>query len=386
MTPSAPLVDRTAVLITAAGRGSRMGGASPKQWQHLGGQTVLARSIRAFAAFPRVVVVVHPDDMGHAIAELGGAVTLVAGGATRSDSVRAGLELLDGSGVTHVLIHDGARPLVPSPVIDAVLGALDSGAPAAAPALPVTDALWRGENGQVTGFAARDGLYRAQTPQGFRLDAILGAHRAATQGAADDVELARRAGIPVTIVTGDEDNLKLTWPGDMDRAERILRGRGMDVRLGNGYDVHAFGAGDSLWLCGVQLAHDRGLVGHSDADVGMHALTDAIYGALAQGDIGRHFPPSDPQWKGAASEIFLRHAAGLAGRMGYRIGNADVTLVCERPKIGPHAAIMQARLAAIIGIAPDRISVKATTSERLGFTGREEGIAAIATATLIGGA
>ena len=199
------------------------------------------------------------------------------------------------------------------------------------------------------------------------------------------MELARRAGIEVTIVAGDEDNLKLTYPGDLERAGRMMEA-GMDVRLGNGYDVHAFGPGEGVWLCGVLVPHERGLVGHSDADVGMHALTDAIYGALAEGDIGRHFPPSDPQWKGAASEIFLRHAAELARSRGYRLGNADVTLVCERPKIGPHAAAMQARLADIMGVEPARVSVKATTSERLGFTGREEGIAALATATLIGGA
>lgn len=245
--------------------------------------------------------------------------------------------------------------------------------------------MWRGADGLVTGFADRSGLFRAQTPQGFPLPVILAAHRAAPEPAADDVELVQRQGVAVRIVPGDEDNLKITWPGDMDRAGRILRMRGndMDVRLGNGYDVHAFGPGDHVWLCGVQVAHDKGLVGHSDADVGMHALTDAIYGALAQGDIGRHFPPSDPQWKGAASEIFLRHAAELARSQGYRLGNADVTLVCERPKIGPHAAAMQARLAEIMGVEPDRVSVKATTSERLGFTGREEGIASIATATLI---
>ena len=381
-----PLAARTAVLISAAGRGSRMGGDLPKQWQALSGRTVLDRAIGAFQGFARIVVVVHPDDMGRAIAELGGRVTLVAGRDTRSGSVRAGLETLDGSGLGHVLIHDGARPLVAPPVIDAVLDALAAGAPAAAPALTVTDALWRGAVDRVTGFADREGLYRAQTPQGFALDAILAAHRADSRGAADDVELAHRHGIPVTIVPGDEDNLKLTWPGDMARAERITKRRNMDVRLGNGYDVHAFGPGDRVWLCGIAVPHDLGLVGHSDADVGMHALTDAIYGALAQGDIGRHFPPSDPQWKGAASDIFLRHAAELAGRMGYRLGNADVTLICERPKIGPHAAAMQARLAEIMGVAPDRVSVKATTSERLGFTGREEGIAAIATATLIGGA
>lgn len=380
------LEHRTAVIITAAGRGTRMGGALPKQWQMLGGQTVLARSVAAFDGFARVVVVVAPEDMPRAVEVLGGRVVLVAGGASRSDSVRAGLEVLEGAGLTHVLIHDGARPLVSPTVIGRVMVALEAGAVAAAPALAVTDALWRGDQDAVTGFAARDGLYRAQTPQGFALDAILAAHRADSAGAADDVELAHRAGLAVQIVAGDEDNLKLTWPGDDARAERIMRGRDMDIRLGNGYDVHAFGPGDHVWLCGVKLPHDRGLVGHSDADVGMHALTDAIYGAMAMGDIGRHFPPSDPQWKGAASDIFLRHAAELMRAQGFRLANADVTLVCERPKIGPHATAMQARLAEIMGVEEGRVSVKATTSERLGFTGREEGIAAIATAALIGGA
>ena len=384
--PAAPF--ELAVLITAAGRGTRAGGGDPKQWRALSGRSVLARAIDAFAGVGRVVLIVHPDDMVRAVGEFGGRATLVEGGETRSDSVRAGLELLDGSGVTHVLIHDGARPLVSPDVIGGVVEALRGGADAAAPALPVTDALWTGAGDRVTGFRARDGLFRAQTPQGFRLDAILAAHRAAPEGAADDVELAHRAGIAVAITSGSEDNIKLTWPGDFARAEAILRGQdgkdaGMDVRLGNGYDVHAFGPGDHVWLCGVKVAHDAGLVGHSDADVGMHALTDAIYGALAQGDIGRHFPPSDPQWKGAPSEIFLRHAADLARAQGFRIGNADVTLVCEQPKVGPHAGAMQARLAGIMGVDPTRVSVKATTSERLGFTGRKEGIAALATATLI---
>ncbi len=373
-----------AALITAAGRGTRAGG-EPKQWRDLAGRSVLARSIDAFADVSRIVVVIHPDDMARAVAELGGRVTLVAGGDTRSASVRAGLQLLEGSGITHVLIHDGARPLVSPAVTRGVVQALADGAVAAAPGLAVTDALWRGENGRVAGTAAREGLYRAQTPQGFALDAILAAHRACPDGAADDVELARRAGLEVTITPGDEDNLKLTWPGDFVRAERMLGAR-MDIRLGNGFDVHAFGPGDHVWLCGVRVPHEAGLVGHSDADVGMHALTDAIYGALAQGDIGRHFPPSDPQWKGAASDIFLRHAAELARTQGFRIGNADVTLICERPKVGPHADAMQARLADIMGVDPARVSVKATTSERLGFTGRGEGIAAIATATLIGNA
>ena len=373
-----------AAIITAAGRGTRAGGDLPKQWRDLLGQTVIARSIAAFADAPRIVVTLSPEDMARGIAQLSGPVTLVAGGKTRSESVHAALKTLEGSGVTHVLIHDGARPLVSQAVIAGVVQALENGAVAAAPALAVTDALWRADGGVVTGTAPRDGLYRAQTPQGFRLDAILAAHRDFPEGAADDVELALRAGHPVTVTAGEDDNLKLTWPGDFDRAERILGGA-MDIRLGNGFDVHAFTEGDHVWLCGVRIAHDKALLGHSDADVGMHALTDAIYGALAQGDIGRHFPPSDSQWKGAESHIFLRHAADLARGMGFAIGNADVTLICEQPKIGPHAGAMQAELARIMDVAPDRISVKATTSERLGFTGRGEGIAAIATATLLKG-
>ncbi|WP_423206659.1 bifunctional 2-C-methyl-D-erythritol 4-phosphate cytidylyltransferase/2-C-methyl-D-erythritol 2,4-cyclodiphosphate synthase [Paracoccus yeei] len=373
-----------AAIITAAGRGTRAGGDLPKQWRKLGRDSALACSIRAFAGFSRIIVTVAPQDMDRALAEIAGPVVLVAGGETRSASIRAALETLEGSDITHVLIHDGARPLVSDAVIRGVVDALRAGAQAAAPALPVSDALWRAEGGQVTATASREGLFRAQTPQGFALAPILAAHRAFPEGAADDVELALRAGLAVSVTPGDEDNLKLTWPGDFARAERIL-GNAMDIRLGNGFDVHAFTAGDHVWLCGVRVPHDRALLGHSDADVGMHALTDAIYGALAQGDIGRHFPPSDPQWKGAESHIFLRHAADLARDMGYRLSNADVTLICERPKVGPHAAAMQARLAEITGTDPDRISVKATTSERLGFTGREEGIAAIATATLIGG-
>lgn len=371
----------TAVIIVAAGRGSRAGGAEPKQWQALAGQSVLERSVAAFAGIGRILLVLHPEEMVRGLELFGGSVTLIAGGATRSASVRNALEALQGTGITQVLIHDGARPLVPRGVIAAVLAALGD-AQAAAPALPVTDALWRGAGGRVQGAEPREGLWRAQTPQGFAYDAILAAHRAFPEGAADDVEIALRVGLAVDIIPGAEDNLKITWPEDFTRAERILGAR-MDVRTGNGYDVHAFCEGDHVMLCGIRLPHDHGLLGHSDADVGMHALTDAIYGALAEGDIGRHFPPSDPQWKGAASEIFLAHAANLAATRGYRIANADVTLICERPKIGPHAVAMAQELARIAGIAPDRVSVKATTSERLGFTGREEGIAAIATATLV---
>lgn len=370
----------TAVIIVAAGRGTRAGGDLPKQWQALAGRPVLAHTLAAFAGLARVLVI-HPDDRNRAEAICGDAL-IVEGGATRDQSVRNALEALVGRGVTRVLIHDGARPLVSQALTARVLAALDTST-AAAPALAVTDALWTGVQSRVTGTRDRAGLYRAQTPQAFRFDAILAAHRAHPGGAADDVEVARAAGLDVAIVEGEEDNLKLTFPGDFDRAEAIVKGRGMDIRLGNGYDVHAFCAGDHVWLCGVKLPHSKGLLGHSDADVGMHALTDAIYGALAKGDIGRHFPPSDPQWKGAESHIFLAHAAALARSMGYQISNCDVTLVCERPKIGPHAGAMQARLAEIMGIAADRVSVKATTSEQLGFTGREEGIASIATAALV---
>ncbi len=372
----------TAAVIVAAGRGSRAGGEIPKQWQMLAGKPVLAHTLAAFRDHvDRLVLVIHPDDRDRAAAVAGDAL-LVAGGAARDASVRAALEALEGAGMTRVLIHDGARPLVDAGVIGRVLAALDTH-PGAAPALPITDALWRGAGGLVDGTQDRTGLWRAQTPQGFRFDAILGAHRAHPGQAADDVEVARAAGLDVAIVEGDEANLKLTFPGDFARAEAILKGRGMDVRLGNGYDVHAFTTGDHVWLCGVKVPHGRALLGHSDADVGMHALTDAIYGALAEGDIGRHFPPSDPQWKGAESHIFLRHAAGLMRERGYELGNCDVTLVCERPKIGPHAGAMQAALAAIMGVEVGRVSVKATTSERLGFTGREEGIAALATACLV---
>ena len=372
--------DHTVAIIVAAGRGTRAGGDLPKQWQMLNGQPVLAHTLAAFAGLPRVLVI-HPDDRARAEA-IAGDAQIVEGGATRDASVMNALLALEGRGVAHVLIHDGARPLVSAAVIDRVRGALDA-SPAAAPALAVTDALWTGTQGLVSGTRDRTGLYRAQTPQGVHYDAILAAHRAHPGGAADDVEVARAAGLAVTIVEGDENNLKLTFPGDFDRAAAIMKGRGMDLRLGNGFDVHAFCEGDHVWLCGVKVPHGKGLLGHSDADVGMHALTDAIYGALAMGDIGRHFPPSDPQWKGAESHIFLRHAANLAREHGYAIANCDVTLICERPKIGPHAEAMRAALADIMGVEVGRVSVKATTSEQLGFTGREEGIAAIATAALM---
>lgn len=372
----------TAAIIVAAGRGLRAGAGLPKQWRPLAGRPVVAHALAAFAGMARVLVI-HPDDRALAESVADGAL-IVEGGATRAASVRAALEALAGSGVTKVLIHDAARPSASPDLIARVVAALDH-AQGAAPALPVTDALWTGADGCVTGTRDRNGLFRAQTPQGFAFDAILAAHRAHAGEAADDVEVARAAGIDVVMVTGDEANQKLTFPGDFIRAEQALRmtGARMDVRMGNGYDVHAFCAGDGVWLCGIKVPHHKALLGHSDADVGMHALTDAIYGALAEGDIGQHFPPSDPQWKGADSQIFLKHAADLARSRGFTITSADVTLVCERPKIGPHAIAMRQALAAIMGVDVARVSVKATTSERLGFTGREEGIAALATAVLV---
>ena len=372
----------TAAIIVAAGRGLRAGAGLPKQWRPLAGRPVVAHALAAFAGMARVLVI-HPDDRALAESVADGAL-IVEGGATRTASVRAALEALAGSGVTKVLIHDAARPTASPDLIARVVAALDH-AQGAAPALPVTDALWTGADGRVTGTRDRNGLFRAQTPQGFAFDAILAAHRAHAGEAADDVEVARAAGIDVVMVTGDEANQKLTFPGDFIRAEQVLRmtGAPMDVRMGNGYDVHAFCAGDGVWLCGIKVPHHKALLGHSDADVGMHALTDAIYGALAEGDIGQHFPPSDPQWKGADSQIFLKHAADLARTRGFTITSADVTLVCERPKIGPHAVAMRQALAAIMSVDVARVSVKATTSERLGFTGREEGIAALATAVLV---
>jgi 2-C-methyl-D-erythritol 4-phosphate cytidylyltransferase/2-C-methyl-D-erythritol 2,4-cyclodiphosphate synthase len=375
---------KLALIVVAAGRGTRAGGDLPKQWQSLLGRPVLAWTLACFeqiGAIAERVVVIHPDDRPLAAGLSDRGLHIVLGGAERQASVRAGLLALKDTDVTHVLIHDAARPCVSQQVIQAVIDALARGA-GAAPALPVTDALWIGENETVAGVRDRAGLYRAQTPQGFDYHSILSAHENANDDAADDVAVARAAGLAVTIVPGETDNIKITGPDDFARAERYLRGD-MDIRLGNGYDVHRFGDGDHVVLCGVQIPHMRSLQGHSDADVGMHAVTDAIYGALAEGDIGRHFPPSEAAWKGADSAIFLKHAVALARSKGYEIGNIDCTLVCEYPKIGPHADPMMARMAELMGLESDRVSIKATTSERLGFTGREEGIAALATATLV---
>ncbi len=306
----------------------------------------------------------------------------VPGGATRQESVRAGLEALAAQAPDVVLVHDAARPLIPAGTIPALLAALEH-APGAIPAIPVADTLKRVVDGLITATAPRDGLFRAQTPQAFRFPVLLAAHRAGAAAAAtDDASLLEAADLAVAIVPGSEDNIKLTYPEDLRRLERAMTTT-LIPRVGTGFDVHVLEAGRRLVLCGVPIEHDRGLAGHSDADVGIHALCDAIYGALAEGDIGRHFPPSELAWKDADSARFLAHAAGRIAARGGVLANADVTLICERPKIAPHAAAMAARLAGILGVEPSRISVKATTTEKLGFTGRGEGIAAQAVATIL---
>ena len=381
---------RIAALIVAAGRGTRLGGDAPKQYQEIDGRSVLRRSIEALLAHPGVAFVlpvIHAEDAAlYAASAAGLAADRVlppaTGAATRSGSVRRGLDALEAHAIDAVLIHDAARPFLSFDVTERVIAALSDGADAVCPGIPVIDALWRAEDGQADAPVDRTGLWRAQTPQGFAYAAILAAHRATEEDLVDDVAAARAAGLSVRMVHGARENYKITTPEDLERARRETGGR-MDIRTGNGFDVHAFGEGDHVTLCGVPLPFERGLSGHSDADVGMHALTDAIFGALAEGDIGQWFPPSDPQWKGAASEIFLRKAMERAAARGFFATHLDCTLICEAPKIGPHAATMRVRLAEITGIAEDRISVKATTSERLGFTGRGEGIAALAIATLV---
>jgi 2-C-methyl-D-erythritol 4-phosphate cytidylyltransferase/2-C-methyl-D-erythritol 2,4-cyclodiphosphate synthase len=371
---------RTVALVVAAGRGERFGGTLPKQYADLAGQPVLRRAVEAFVRHPRVAavrVVIAAEDAALYTEATAGLPLMapVFGASSRQETVRRGLESLVDDDPELVLIHDAARPLVSATVIDRVVDAL-ARHPAALPALPVVDTLKRVADGLVVGEADRTGLARAQTPQGFRFPEILAAHRtAAAIGHTDDTMIAAAAGLTVAWVEGEERNMKLTLPADVAVAERFLS-PAVRWRTGLGFDVHAFAPDRPLFLCGVRVPHELGLAGHSDADVALHAVTDAIMGTIGAGDIGSHFPPSDPQWRDVDSALFLRHAVGLLAERGGRLENVDLVIICEHPKIGPHRAAMTARLAEILGTAVDQVSVKATTSERLGFTGRGEGIAA----------
>jgi 2-C-methyl-D-erythritol 4-phosphate cytidylyltransferase / 2-C-methyl-D-erythritol 2,4-cyclodiphosphate synthase len=374
-------------LVVAAGQGSRLGGSLPKQYLMLGGAHMLRHSVGAFAEHPRVanvLVTIRPEDTALFDEAITGLEVLppVAGGATRQDSVRLGLEALAAYRPDRVLIHDGARPFPDARLVDRVIDALDHSV-AAIPCVPLRDTTKRVEDGTIRETIDRATLWRAQTPQGFHFGTILAAHRAAIdRNLTDDSAVAEAAGVHPIIVEGSEDNLKVTTPEDLAAAERLIALRQGDVRVGQGFDVHPFASGDHLWICGVKIPHDMSLAGHSDADVGLHALTDAILGAIGAGDIGMHFSPSDARWRGAASDQFLRHAVGLVRARGGAVAAVDVTIICERPKIGPHRAAMIERVAAILGMAPGRVSVKATTTEKLGFSGRGEGIAAQAVATI----
>ncbi len=370
-----------AALIVAAGRSVRAGGEMPKQYRLLGGKPILRWSAEAFAAHPAVgpihVVVAEGEESRAGEILSGLPVSVGRGGASRQESVRLGLDQLAAQAPAQVLIHDAARPLLAASLIDQVLAGL-SDAPGSCPALPVVDSLRRGGD-RIEGEVPREGLWRVQTPQGFDFHLIRAAHAVAPDGATDDAEVLRAAGHAVRIVPGDEKAMKVTLPQDFETAERMLD---WVTLTGSGYDVHRFGPGDHVWMCGIAVPHSHGLIGHSDADVGLHALTDAILGALGDGDIGTHFPPSDPQWKGASSDRFLAHAASLVANAGGRILHCDVTIICEAPKVGPHRPAMTARIADILQTHAPRISVKATTTEGLGFTGRREGIAAQALATI----
>ncbi len=386
-----------AILVVAAGRGSRAGDGLPKQYRPLAGRTLLAHclaSIRRAAPFAKILPVIHEDDhelFRQSLAELepdaaAGIGAPAHGGATRQESVRAGLEALSADPPGFVLIQDAARPFAGEALVARAIDAARAFG-AAVPGLAVTDTIKAVDgSGRIEGTPERAGLRAVQTPQAFRFDLILSAHRSAAtagrQDLTDDAAVAEWAGHPVHVFEGDPGNMKVTTPQDFCVAETRLLGALPDIRMGQGFDVHAFGPGDQVVLGGVAIKHDHGLAGHSDADVLSHAITDALLGALAEGDIGSHFPPSDPQWKGAASKIFLAAAAKKVRARGGMIAHVDATVICERPKVGPHRDAIRESLAAILGISVERVAVKATTTERLGFTGREEGIAAMAVATV----
>ena len=371
-----------AAIIVAAGKGLRVGGDLPKQFHNWRGTPMIRHSVDALiAAGCELIVLVCPEGMHEAALDAAGidhSILAVDGGATRQQSVLEGLELLTAFEFEHVLIHDAARPDLPREVIERLLSALEVSS-GAVPVLPVVDSLAIDKAGKMVGSADRESLRRVQTPQAFRFKAILAAHRA-WQGppdAGDDAQVLAAAKGDVTLVEGDERLKKMTFAQDFVRDIQPFR-------IGQGFDVHRLVEGEELWLCGVKIDHDKGLAGHSDADVALHAIVDALLGAIGAGDIGTHFPPSDPQWKGAASPLFLSHAVKLVQDAGFGIGNIDLTLICEEPKIGPHHEAMRSKLAELLGIELDRVSVKATTTERLGFTGRGEGIAAQAIVSLQG--
>lgn len=381
---------KVAALIVAAGRGFRAGGELPKQYVGLDQRAVLRLSLATFAAHPAVRLVrtvIHPDDrVFYEQAAAGLNLTEpVLGGAERQDSVRLGLESLEGLGVDAVLIHDAARPFISRSVIDRVIASLEDGI-GAVPGLPVVDTLKHTNTGTIDQTIPRDSLWRVQTPQGFPFADILSAHRQCIgEARTDDAAIIEAAGGMVTVVEGDAVNVKLTTAADIVAARRLItRSNSLrEARVGSGFDVHAFTAGNHVTLGGIEIPHEFSLLGHSDADVALHAITDALYGAVSAGDIGRHFPPSEARWRGMDSEVFLAHARTLVEALGGRISNIDVTIICEAPRIGPYRSAMIANIARILKISSERVSIKATTTEKLGFTGRREGIAVQATATVL---
>lgn len=391
-------VPTIAAVIVAAGRGERAGQSTegPKQYRRIGGEAVLGRTLRVFRNTPyigRIVVVIHPNDQAlykNAITDDCGDVSVVTGGPTRQESTRIGLLALRDDAPDYVMIHDGVRPFITQDFLKRIAEHL-SPETGVLPALAVSDTLKKsGPDATVSATIPRDGLFAAQTPQAFPFAPILDAHEKAFSSGrtdfTDDAAIAEWQGLAIRIIEGSPDNNKLTWAKDIDMADKRLRQDYVvfpDIRTGNGYDVHSFEPGDHVTLCGVNIPHDAKLNGHSDADVALHALTDALLATRGAGDIGTHFPPSDPQWKGAASHIFVEHAVRIVREAGGRIANADVTLIAEAPKVGPHREAMTKALCNMLGISADRVSVKATTNEKLGFIGRREGIAAIVTATVI---
>ncbi|MDE2488685.1 MAG: bifunctional 2-C-methyl-D-erythritol 4-phosphate cytidylyltransferase/2-C-methyl-D-erythritol 2,4-cyclodiphosphate synthase [Alphaproteobacteria bacterium] len=366
-------------VVVAAGSGLRAGPGEPKAWRLLGGKPIVRWSVEGLLSggAREVVVVVARDRLGQVDEALAGLERwkAVTGGRTRAESVQAGLAALSGARNQPVLVHDAARPFVTRAHVERLLAGLEV-ADGAIPTLPVPDTLKRGE-GLVDETVSRDGLWRAQTPQAFRIGRLKAAYRRwpTSEEPTDDAAVMERAGGQVAMIPGDPMLMKLTFPEDFLLAEQLAASRRI-VRTGLGIDAHRFGQGDVVWLCGIRIEHDLGLIGHSDADAGLHALTDAVLGAIGEGDIGEHFPPSDPRWRGASSDQFLRHAVSLLASHGGRVLNADVTLICERPKIRPHRDVMRARIAELLDVPVQRVSVKATTTEGMGFTGREEGIMA----------